>query len=155
MGAGESLRQSMASNSPTETLKTLSIRQPWAWLIAHGYKDVENRSWPTKVRGEFLIHAGLSFDKEGYAWVHNAFPKIPMPLPSEFERGGIVGRAELMDCIAPGSEQAKGLMSQWYFGDYAFLVPHAKPIPFLQKKGKLGFFETTIRAQEEAETPLP
>ncbi len=29
----------------------LSIRQPWAWLIIHACKDVENRDWPTRVRG--------------------------------------------------------------------------------------------------------
>lgn len=32
-------------------MKALSIRQPWAWLIIHGGKDVENRTWHTKHRG--------------------------------------------------------------------------------------------------------
>lgn len=36
----------------------LSIRQPWADLIVSGKKDIENRSWPTKFRGSFYIHAG-------------------------------------------------------------------------------------------------
>ncbi len=26
-------------------MKALSIKQPWAWLICAGYKDIENRSW--------------------------------------------------------------------------------------------------------------
>ena len=38
-------------------MKTLSIRNPWAYLIAYGVKDVENRSWKTDYRGELLIHA--------------------------------------------------------------------------------------------------
>ena len=38
-------------------MKALSIRQPWAWLIVHGRKDIENRSWRTKFRGRFLVHA--------------------------------------------------------------------------------------------------
>jgi hypothetical protein len=38
-------------------VKALSIRQPWAWLIANGHKDIENRSWNTNYRGAFLIHA--------------------------------------------------------------------------------------------------
>lgn len=38
-------------------MKALSIRQPWAWLILHGGKDIENRSWNTNFRGRFLIHA--------------------------------------------------------------------------------------------------
>jgi hypothetical protein len=39
-----------------EKLKTLSIRNPWAYLVAYGVKDVENRSWKTDYRGDFLIH---------------------------------------------------------------------------------------------------
>ena len=35
----------------------LSIRQPWASLILNAGKDIENRCWPTKVRGRILIHA--------------------------------------------------------------------------------------------------
>ena len=31
--------------------KAISIRQPWAWLIVNGYKDVENRIWPANLRG--------------------------------------------------------------------------------------------------------
>jgi hypothetical protein len=27
-----------------ESLRTLSLRQPWAWLVVNGYKDFENRS---------------------------------------------------------------------------------------------------------------
>jgi len=32
-------------------VKCLSIRQPWAWLIIHGGKDVENRTWWTDYPG--------------------------------------------------------------------------------------------------------
>jgi ASCH domain len=38
-------------------MKALSVRQPWAWLIIAGHKDVENRSWTTTYRGPLLIHA--------------------------------------------------------------------------------------------------
>ena len=31
-------------------VKILSIRQPWAYLITRGSKDIENRSWPTAPR---------------------------------------------------------------------------------------------------------
>jgi len=43
-------------------LPALSIWQPWAWLIANGYKDIENRTWWTKFRGPFLIHASKRMD---------------------------------------------------------------------------------------------
>lgn len=39
-------------------MKALTIRQPWASLIALGVKTIETRSWPTNYRGPVLIHAG-------------------------------------------------------------------------------------------------
>lgn len=27
-------------------MKAISVRQPWAWLIIHGGKDIENRDCP-------------------------------------------------------------------------------------------------------------
>jgi len=44
------------------TLKALSVRQPWAGLIAAGLKRVENRSFQPAHRGEVAIHTGLVFD---------------------------------------------------------------------------------------------
>ena len=39
-------------------MKTLTIRQPWASLIAVGVKTIETRSWSTRYRGPLAIHAG-------------------------------------------------------------------------------------------------
>jgi hypothetical protein len=41
-------------------LRALSIRQPWAWLIVNGVKDIENRSFRTRHRDPLVIHAGLN-----------------------------------------------------------------------------------------------
>ncbi|MCP4687042.1 MAG: ASCH domain-containing protein, partial [Desulfobacterales bacterium] len=68
-------------------MKALSIRQPWAWLIANGYKDIENRSWRTSFRGEFLIHAGKKFDGAGWDWAV-AETNIALPGKKEYELGG-------------------------------------------------------------------
>ena len=43
----------------------LSIRQPWAWLVAHGWKNIENRTWQTNYRGRLLIHAAGGMTSEG------------------------------------------------------------------------------------------
>lgn len=40
----------------------LSIRRPWTWLILHGGKNVENRTWTTTYRGLLLIHASGGWD---------------------------------------------------------------------------------------------
>lgn len=41
-------------------MKALTIRQPWASLIATGVKTIETRSWSTKYRGLLLVHAGMA-----------------------------------------------------------------------------------------------
>jgi hypothetical protein len=38
-------------------IKVIVVRQPWAWLIVQGFKDIENRSWNTRYRGPLLIQA--------------------------------------------------------------------------------------------------
>ena len=50
-----------------ESVRALTIHQPWATLIAEGYKDVENRVWTTAYRGPLLIHAGKRIDPAGVA----------------------------------------------------------------------------------------
>lgn len=42
-------------------MKALSIKQPWASLIAQGIKDIENRTWKTSYRGRIYIHASGKF----------------------------------------------------------------------------------------------
>jgi hypothetical protein len=120
--------------------KALSIRQPWAWLIVHGYKRYENRTWSTKLRGEILIHAGKSFDRAGYAWVRDNFPEIDMPLPQQFPRGGIVGKADLWEVATASS-------SPWFTGPFGFCLAHAEPLPFAPSAGKLGFFTPSVLSE--------
>jgi ASC-1-like (ASCH) protein len=43
----------------------LSLRQPYAELVAVGRKTIETRTWNTNFRGKFLIHASKTIDKEG------------------------------------------------------------------------------------------
>lgn len=120
----------------------LSINQPWAWLIAAGHKDVENRNWNTGFRGEFLIHAGLKLDKDcaddlainchpvtGYGYEFGA--------PAPYQRGGIVGIAELYDVVTLNTG---GRESPWFVGRYGFLLRNARPIEFIPCVGALGFF---------------
>jgi hypothetical protein len=45
-------------------MQVLSVRQPWAWAIARGHKNVENRTWDTTYRGLLTIHASLRMDPE-------------------------------------------------------------------------------------------
>lgn len=120
-------------------MKAISIRQPWAWLIVNGYKDIENRSWRTKYRGHVLIHASQGVKKSEYERAKELTERLGIALPdvSNFETGGIVGVATITDCV----EQSE---SPWFFGEKGFVLTDARPLKFIQMKGKLSFFETGI-----------
>ena len=50
---------------PQETLRGLTLWQPWAWAIAHGGKRIENRPWrpwPSIVGELIAIHAAARVD---------------------------------------------------------------------------------------------
>src|SRR5690242_9023233 len=69
-------------------MRIISIRQPWAALIVHGFKDVENRTWPTRYRGAVLIHASLRPDDISSDEIERRFGVC---LEGELPLGGIVG----------------------------------------------------------------
>ena len=78
-------------------MKVLTIKQPWATLIMQGDKRFEFRSWQTKYRGDLLIHAGKSVDKE-------ALNRLSKYLPKEIPTGKILGKVKLVDCIKMSPE---------------------------------------------------
>ena len=45
-------------------MKVITLKQPWASLVANGYKLYEFRSWKLKYRGDIIIHAGKAIDKD-------------------------------------------------------------------------------------------
>lgn len=47
-----------------KTVKAISLTQPWASLIALGFKRIETRGWSTRYRGPLAIHAAKSFPKK-------------------------------------------------------------------------------------------
>ena len=125
-------------------MKAISVRQPWAWLIVHGYKDIENRSWRTNFRGRVLIHASKGMTKREYWDTWNCIEllssgeHIELPPPEQLERGGIVGSVTIIGCCHPEAKT----VSPWHMkGHYGFQLDAPIPLPFIECKGRLGFFD--------------
>src|SRR5215472_10255761 len=104
-------------------VKILSIRQPWAYLITRGSKDIENRSWPTKYRGPFLVHASLRVEKK--ACLDHGLD------PTKLQTGRVVGIAEITD----GVQRHR---SKWFVGPYGFVLKKRRRLQFEKRKGALG-----------------
>jgi ASCH domain-containing protein len=66
-------------------MKCLSLKQPFADLLALGEKTIELRKWNTKFRGEFLIHASKNIDVDACERLDIETDKISI--------GAIVGSA--------------------------------------------------------------
>jgi hypothetical protein len=121
-----------------ESMKVIVIRQPWAWLIVHGFKDIENRSWKTRYRGTLLIQASAGRPPGRTLEEARLLARKPrIELPEDFERGGIVGMVQLEDCVA--SSRGK-----WFHGPVGWVLSHAKILPFIPRKGRLGLFDPPI-----------
>lgn len=93
----------------------LSIRQPWAWLIVNGHKAIENRDWSTKVRGLICIHASKKVEIDAANDVQSCIHPVTGQNaswdhfnPTGKGLGGIVGIAEIVDCITESK-------SPWFF----------------------------------------
>ncbi len=144
-------------------MRALSIRQPWASLILKAGKDIENRDWPTKVRGRVLIHAakGMTRDEHEDA-IHFAVCAMnarPGALGKKttlrelgfardaLERGGIIGSVEIVDCVEHSP-------SPWFVGHYGFVLRDPQPLPFTPWRGQLGFFDVPLTMEQLQAGPV-
>lgn len=121
-------------------MKCLSLKPPYAELLVSGKKTIELRKWNTKFRGDFLIHASKTIDKDSYY--------IKQIRPDKLVTGAIIGKAYLYDVKKYNDKKSfledknKHLSENEYDFAYGFLIKNPikfeKPILF---SGKLGFFE--------------
>lgn len=138
-------------------MKAISIRQPWASLIVHGIKDIENRTWacPKKYIGQrVLIHASAS----PWIWNHvlnyiNSVNKklLPVFINSGYNgtwlrnlpTGSIIGSVEIVGCSINHSSIWAEKTDRYYEKPiYNWVLANPvlfeKPIP---AKGKLSFWD--------------
>lgn len=123
-------------------MKVLTLKQPWATLIAEGYKHYEFRTWKTNYRGECLIHAGKGVDEE--AMQH--FASLGLTYPQSV----IVAKVMIDDCIFLDSETSERIIEENPFvygmhpdrSGYAFHLTQVEKITSMKVvRGKLGFWD--------------
>jgi hypothetical protein len=146
------------SDIPSGIIKALSLKQPYAWLIANGYLLVDDRTWRTGYRGSILIHASKGIYEEYYDYLV-AQTDIPLPSKDKLGYAGIVGIAQLILCARPDeipptlTREQRAHFSGVPLDGFGFLFKHAKPLTLMPCPGKLGIFEIDMDAV--LATPLP
>lgn len=114
-----------------KTIPTISIRQPHAWAIMAGVKNVEFRSKPTRYRGPVLVHAGKS--EQDLASLDQYLADRPDLANPTLYFGCLLGVVDLTDCRLLGK------------GDFGLVLANPRPIEPVIAKGKLAMlYETDV-----------
>ena len=135
--------QTVQTAASEDYVKALSVRQPWAWLIVNGYKDIENRDWKwmPSFTGELYIHASLGCTRAEYCdaveFAHSIDPSIRVPPLEALERGGLVGKVVVEGAVLRSR-------SPWFVGRIGLVLSKPETLDFIRCKGKLGFFEPKL-----------
>ena len=152
-------------------MRILTVRQPYAWAIIHGGKDVENRSRNIAgdYRGPVAIHAAMTLDDPADPRIGAAIRRLYVEPRRDIEqvpsiaggddpwltnspwfgyRGGIIGVIDLVDVLMP--HRRCPFCSPWAIDDqYHLMLANPRqlpePIPYT---GALGL--RTLPAKVEA-----
>lgn len=146
-------------------LRALTVRQPWSWAIAEGWKPVENRTWKTGYR---RLDPGAAFPVREAHRAHKALTATALlagALPPEAARLGfhcvvavaaLAGVHHARECRRDG-EPPVPLCSPWAFhGEYHWQLEDVRPLhPVPCHPGRLGLWrlpddvEKAVRVQLE------
>ena len=137
--------------------KALSLKQPWAALLARGHKTIEVRRWSSGYRGRVLIHAARVDDERPEAWAHVSDELRPFAE----QRGGIVGAGVLEGVKAYPSEKAFRDDQRHHLNEpswfepklFGFSFSELVPVTFRPEPGYFRLFD--VELDEREIQPLP
>jgi hypothetical protein len=132
-------------------MKALSIKQPWASLIAHGIKDIENRTWKTNFRGRIYIHASAKFAFRHFdEMLDDNQLELAKELNCVLHTSAIIGEVDIVDCVI--NHPSIWAEKTHYFAhtkvpidkiiyNWVLSNPMLYDKPILNVKGKLSFWD--------------
>lgn len=126
-------------------MKVLTLKQPWAKLVAEGIKKYEFRSWKIKYRGKVLIHAGIGIDKDEM----KKFENMDLEFPSK----RILAEVEIEDCLELDDDLNQKIINEnniaygsKYRTGYAWKLKNVKKLDINKEiNGKLGLWSIDLK----------
>lgn len=119
----------------------LSVRQPWAWAIIEGGKDIENRSLPSIRAGKMdcrtiCIHAATGMRRSEYEWAVVKMQKTEtkVPRPDDLPRRAIIGVVDVVDIVNQSD-------SPWFGHSMGLVLANPRAIDPIPCQGALGYFK--------------
>jgi len=109
-------------------MKALSVKQPWANMIASGQKTIETRKWPTSYRGELLI-------------VSSRKPQIE-------PAGYGIAVVSVVDCRIMTKEDEQAACCEIYPKAHSWILRDIRRIVPVEIKGKLGIYNVDLEISD-------
>jgi hypothetical protein len=107
-------------------MKAISLKQPWANLVASGKKTIETRKWSTNYRGDLVICSSQNPKIEPY--------------------GCALCIVELYDIKPMEKQHEKDACIKVYPKAYAWFLRNLRPInPLIPVKGSLSIFNLELK----------
>lgn len=122
-------------------MKALSVKQPWASLIAAGLKTIETRTWPTHHRGDLLICSSQS------------------PRYDSLPTGAALAIVKVVDCRPMTSADEAAAGCELYARAFAWVLsdirPLEQPIPISGRQGLFNVDLEDLRRTVQTSAPHP
>ena len=97
-------------------MKAITVKPTWAWAIIYAGKNIENRSWQTRIRGPVAIHASKNLSRKEYEESKKLFSRRwrnELPAYEYLARGAMICVTEIIDCVTESK-------LPWFMSDYGF-----------------------------------
>ena len=118
-------------------MKAISLHQPWASMIADGWKTIETRSWPTDYRGDLLICS------------------TKKPIIQNFPLGMALCIVRVVSCRRMMKFDEFKACCPIYDGAYSWFLDDLREIEPFPVKGSQGFFEVDMNIPVKKEICYP
>lgn len=109
-------------------MKALSVKQPWANMIASGEKTIETRTWMTSFRGPILI-------------ISSKQPRIE-------PAGCVVAVAVLTDCRLMTRSDERAACCRIYPNAKAWVLEDIRRVEPVPMRGALGLFDCRLEIDD-------
>lgn len=109
-------------------MKAISLKQPWANLIADGEKTIETRTWSTNYRGPLLIVSS----------------KRPPIQPA----GCVVALVDLVGCRPMTHYDVEAARCDLYDGAVAWILARIRKVQPIPVRGSLGIYDLPYSASD-------
>jgi activating signal cointegrator 1 len=152
-------------STPSSEIRSLTLHQPWASLMALGLKRYETRSWQTPYRGKIAIHAAKRLLDDAAletTWKAEKLTDQKLnPCDFKYPLGCIVAIANVTDCLPMSSRSPEpGQIHHFENGSFAtarwqVLIHAMSPLERAMGDWQVGHYAWKLENVVALPTPIP